>query len=180
MTCIVAAIDRGKVYLGADSMVASGDAVIVSRDPKVWHSPPCVVGACGHAVWWELLRDAVRWDRLARCETERAFRRDLLDEIRAQSQAVGVDLGGDDGDDDDAVSGQALVGVGGALYLVDHYLSVSRIAEPFASIGSGASPALGVLYATRGQPTRKRLTMALTAAERYTTTVRRPWRWASG
>lgn len=178
MTAIVAVVERGKVYLGADSMVTSGDTVIVSRDPKVWQSGPCVVGACGHAAWWELLRDSVQWERVSRATTERDFRRELLAEIRVRASDVGIDLRDDGEGDDDSVSGQALIGVGGALYQVDHYLTASRIAEPYAAIGSGQGPALGVLYATAGQPARKRLTRALQAAERYTTTVRRPWRWA--
>lgn len=177
MTCIVSVVERGRVHMGADSMVTEGDTVIVSRDPKVWQSGPCVVGACGDAAWWELLRDRVQWDRMSRCESEREFRRELLDEIRQRAKALGIDLRGED-DDDDSVSGSALVGVGGALYLCDHYLTVTRVAEPFASIGSGSGPALGALFVTQGQPVRKRLTLALTAAERYTTTVRRPWRWA--
>jgi ATP-dependent protease HslVU (ClpYQ) peptidase subunit len=178
MTCIAAIVERGKFYLGADSMVAAGDLVIVSRDPKVWQAGPCVVGICGHAAWWELLRDRVEWDRVARCESEREFRRELLDEIRARATSVGIDLRDDGEGDDDPVAGQALIGVGGALYLADHYLTVSRVAEPFAAIGSGSGPALGVLYATAGQPVRQRLKTALQAAERYTTNVRHPWRWA--
>lgn len=178
MTCVCAIAERGRVYMGADSMVAAADAVIVSRDPKVWQSGPCVVGACGHAAWWELLRDRVQWDRVSRCESEREFRRELLDEIRSRATSVGIDLRDDGEGDDDSVSGSALVGVGGALYLCDHYLTVTRVAEPYAAIGSGYGPALGVLYATAGQPPRKRLTRALQAAERYTTNVRRPWRWA--
>lgn len=179
MTAIVAVVERGKVYLGADSMVAAGDSVIVSRDPKVWQAGPCVVGACGHAAWWELLRDRVEWDRVSRCESEREFRRELVDEIRSRAQSIGIDLRDDGEGDDDSVAGQALIGVGGALYLTDHYLTVTRVSEPHAAIGSGQGPALGVLYATAGQPPRKRLTRALQAAERYTTSVRRPWRWAA-
>lgn len=178
MTCVCAIAERGHVYMGADSMVAYGDSVLVSRDPKVWQAGPCVVGAAGSATWWELLRDRVQWDRVAKCESEREFRRELLDEIRSRAQSVGLDMRDPDESDDDVVSGQALIGVGGVLYLADHYLTVTRSAEPYAAIGSGYGPALGVLFATTGQPVRKRLTRALQAAERYTTTVRRPWRWA--
>lgn len=176
MTCCVAIAERGRVYLGADSLVASDTDIILSRDPKVWAAPPCVVGAAGHALWWELLRDSVQWDRLSRVANEREFRRELLAELRTRAAAIGVELGTDA--DDDSVTGVALVGVGGAIYRVDSYLTIQRIAEPFAAIGSGEGPAIGSLHATQGQPARKRLTLALTAAERYSTTVRRPWRWA--
>jgi hypothetical protein len=173
----VAISERGRVYMGADSMVAADSDVLVSRDPKVWQAGPCVVGACGHAAWWELLRDRVQWDRVSRCASELEFRRALLDEIHARAQACGLDLRDVD-ESDDTVSGSALVGVGGSLYICDHYLTLTKLAEPFGAIGSGAGPALGVLFATRGQPARQRLQQALQAAERYTTTVRRPWRWA--
>jgi ATP-dependent protease HslVU (ClpYQ) peptidase subunit len=176
VTCVAGIAEGGRVYLGADSLVAAGQEVIQAADSKVWTAAGVfVVGVAGSAVWWDLMRDRVRWERVARGATsEQDFRRAITDEIRHQAKSDGIDFDDEDG-------GDSLVGVAGQLYRVDSYLTVQRVSERFCAIGSGAAPALGALYATarRGLLPKARLTKALTAAERYTITVRRPWRWAS-
>ena len=176
MTCIAGIADGGRVYLGADSLVACGQEVIQAADHKVWAAGPFALGVAGSAVWWDLLRDRVRWDRVAaRATDESAFRRSVTDEIRARARDDGIDL------DDEECAGDSLIGVAGVLYRLDSYMTCQRVSERFCAVGSGAAPALGALYATarRGMPPRARLLTALRAAERYTITVRRPWRFVS-
>lgn len=177
MTCVAGVAEGGHVYLGADSLVACGHEVIQAADAKVWLAAGVfAIGVAGSAVWWDLMRDRVRWERVAKCATtERDFRRGVTDEIRRVCKEEGVDL------DDEESSGDSLIGVGGQLYRVDSYLTCQRVSERFCAIGSGSAPALGALYATnrRGMPPRARLVRALTAAERYTISVRRPWKWAT-
>ena len=177
MTCIAGIAEAGRVYLGCDSLVAAGHEVIQASDSKVWVAAGVfALGVAGSAVWWDLLRDRVRWERVARDATsEQDFRRSLVSEVRAVAQSEGLDL------DDEECGGDALVGVGGTLFRFDSYLTCQRVSERFCAVGSGSAPALGALYATqrRGLEPKKRLVLALTAAERYTISVRRPWRWAS-
>lgn len=172
MTCIAGIAAHGRVLLGADSMYAEGDDVIVSSDPKVWSAGGWVVGAAGTVAWMDILR-AMRWPATPREGVEIAARAELPQELRRVAGATGADLS--------ETPGVALVGCFGHMYLIDSDLVVVRATEGFAAVGSGRQPAMGALYATRRKhlTPRTRIRTALEAAERYTASVRRPWRWVS-
>lgn len=68
-----------------------------------------------------------------------------------------------------------MVAYAGRIYFVDSAAATVRTANTFDACGSGASVALGVLEATRDMPARKRIRLALRAAEKYVDTVQRPF-----
>ena len=73
--------------------------------------------------------------------------------------------------------GRFLVGVRGVLYTVYEDYQVGRAADGFAAVGSGEEPALGALFATQdiGLGPRRRVRIALAAAERFSAGVRAPF-----
>jgi len=44
MTCIVGVVDKGKVYMGADSAGVGGLDLRVRKDPKVFKNGPFLIG----------------------------------------------------------------------------------------------------------------------------------------
>jgi ATP-dependent protease HslVU (ClpYQ) peptidase subunit len=73
--------------------------------------------------------------------------------------------------------GTFLVGVRGDIFVVYEDYQVGQAADGFAAVGCGDQVALGALYATAGSELtpRKRVMLALAAAERFSTGVRRPF-----
>ncbi len=73
--------------------------------------------------------------------------------------------------------GTFLVGVRGQLFAVYDDYQVGKAADGFAAVGSGSQIALGALYATAGtgMKPKKRVEVALHAAERFSAGVRGPF-----
>ncbi len=73
--------------------------------------------------------------------------------------------------------GTFLVGIRGKLFTVYDDYQVAIAADGFAAVGCGDQIALGALYATAGAglKPRRRIKIALQAAERFSTDVRGPF-----
>lgn len=72
-----------------------------------------------------------------------------------------------------------LVGIHGHLFEIASDYQVHEPLDPYAAIGSGYDPCLGVLYATPKAPPSRRLRLAMEAAERYNAGVRAPFTYIS-
>jgi hypothetical protein len=73
--------------------------------------------------------------------------------------------------------GTWLVGVAGRLFTVYADYQVAESADGYVAVGCGAQVAHGVLYATPSMPPRRRLQLALEAAQRHSAGVRGPFRY---
>jgi hypothetical protein len=71
--------------------------------------------------------------------------------------------------------GDFLVGVSGRLFTIHADYQVAEAVTGYATLGCGHEIALGALYASEGRKPRKRVTLALTAAERFSAGVRGPF-----
>ena len=73
--------------------------------------------------------------------------------------------------------GEFIVGCRGRLFVVESDYQVAEPIDSFVSVGCGQDIAKGALYATRKtkMSPRSRITLALTAAKRYSAGVRRPF-----
>jgi hypothetical protein len=77
--------------------------------------------------------------------------------------------------------GAFLVGVRGRLFTIESDYQVGVERAGYHAVGSGDQPALGALYATDDwEDPRARIKLALEAAERFASDVRRPWRIVVG
>lgn len=72
-----------------------------------------------------------------------------------------------------------LVGIHGRLFEIASDYQVHEPLDPWAAIGSGFDPCLGVMYATPNAPPSRRLRLAMEAAERYNAAVRGPFTYIS-
>ena len=171
VTAIVAISDGKRVYLAGDSALSTGDHVFHSADPKVFERDGIVIGFCGSLRFGELValtklphrgKDVDLW-----------VRNDVCDALRLAALHKGHDIS--DGDDSEAI-----LGIGGQIYIITSGPVAYRVRGSHAAIGSGSPWAEGSLYSTdgAGMSVKERLVTALEAAEMYCAAVRGPWSFA--
>ena len=169
MTCVVGVVHERRVYLGADSAAVGVDALIQRRDTKVFRLGEAVVGVAGSFRVAQIVRYHAP-PLVARRDMHRYLCVDWVGEFRRRVQAEVSTREGDE------FAGGMLIGIAGQIWQVEGDYQVGRAVHAFDATGSGAQVALGSLWSTRGQPPPVRVRLALTAAETFSSTVRRPWR----
>lgn len=177
MTCVVGLEHEGRVYMAGDraavhrSRTGMGATSFVWGEPKVFKRAGFLLGFCGSFRIGQLLQHAVSLpayrgtDEGLTAYLATEFARALQDVLRAEGLNMterGTGL---------------LIGRRGVLHKMDSDMQVTRVLEGFAAIGMGEPLALGALHALVGFDVlpRRRLLLALGAAERYNVTVRRPF-----
>lgn len=160
MTCIVGAVSRGKISVGADSIISHGDDVLYSGDPKVWRSGSALVGSSGDWLYIDLLR---RIDFPVALD-ENWLRHGLTAALRKLKSDLGEEPDGD-----------AIIGALGAVWFLDG-ITIIKSALSYASTGVGQTVAMGALSVMPASiPSHRRCERALEAAERHCSGVRGPF-----
>lgn len=176
MTCIVGIVQKGKVYMGADS--AGTDAYYnqqIRRDPKIFRNGDLLIGYCGSFRMGQLLGLGLNAPTpKANQKPENYMVSELIPVIRTLLKENGyakVENNVEEG-------GQFLVGYDGRLFNIESDFQVGESDDSFDACGAGAPVALGALYATRKNPKpRDRMKLALEAAARFNASVRPPFKY---
>jgi ATP-dependent protease HslVU (ClpYQ) peptidase subunit len=172
MTAIAGLVHDGRVYIGGDSAGVGGYMLTVRADTKVFRNGPYVMGFAGSFRMGQLLHWSLK-PPVPEGKLERFMATKFVDAVRECLKTGGwlvTNSGRDEG-------GLFLVGVAGRLFRVDCDFQVGEAVDGWFAIGSGEEPALGALHATANLdlPPKKRLRLALTAADRYNTAVTAPF-----
>lgn len=172
MTAIVGLVDQGTVYVGGDSAGVSGYSLTVRADGKVFRNGPYVMGFTSSFRMGQLLQYALKAPH-PEGDLPAFMATTFVDALRETLKAGGwlkQDSNRDEG-------GTFLVGVGGRLFTVFDDFQVGEAVDGYAAVGCGQEIAVGALHATArlGLPPKKRLRLALKAAERYSAGVRGPF-----
>jgi hypothetical protein len=174
VTAIVGLVaDDGRVHLAGDSAGVGNWQLTVRADPKVFRNGPYVFGFTSSFRMGQLLRHALTPPKPPARNLPRFMATTFIDAIRDCLKTGGWAAREADRED----GGTFLVGVDGHLFIVCDDYQVGEPADQYAAVGCGAEIALGALHATTNLklPARKRLTAALTAAERHSAGVRGPF-----
>lgn len=175
MTCIAAIAHEGQVFMGADSAAVGGVSLIVRADPKVFRVGEFVIGYTTSFRMGQILRFCFQPPPI-QGDLDKYMVVAFVDAVRAAFRAAGylqvvngVESGGD-----------FLVGVRGCIFEIGNDYQVGRPLLPYDAVGSGSKVAFGSLATTHGMPLdpRRRLGLALTAAELHCTGVRGPFVYA--
>ena len=177
MTCVVGLEHGGRVYMAGDraavhrSRTGLGATSFVWGEPKVFTRSGFLLGFCGSFRIGQLLRHEVELP--AYRGTERGLTAHLA---TAFARAVRKALREDGTSMSERGTG-LLIGWRGVLHRMEPNMQVTRAPEGFAAIGLGEPLALGAVHALSGLdvPPRRRLLLALGAAEHYNVAVRRPF-----
>jgi hypothetical protein len=171
VTCIVGLVDDGVVYIGGDSAGVSNSWLSLHADRKVFTNGPYVMGFTSSFRMGQLLQYALKPPAPPERGLERFMVTTFVDAVRRCLKDGGLAR-----KENEVESGGAfLVGVGGRLFEISADYQVKEEVAPYASVGSGSVTALGAMYATEGLLPRDRIRLALGAAARFSTYVRRPF-----
>jgi len=172
MTVIVGLVHEGSVYIGGDSAGISGLSLTVRADTKVFHNGPYLFGFTGSFRMGQLIHHAMTPPEPKR-PVEKFMSTTFVDSLRGCLKEGGWARKESDREE----GGTFLVGVSGRLFIIESDYQVGFTADGYAAVGCGDEIALGALYATAGtdMPPRKRVQVALKAAERFSAGVRAPF-----
>ncbi|HEX6869586.1 MAG TPA: hypothetical protein VF163_00685 [Micromonosporaceae bacterium] len=172
MTAIVGLVQDGGVYLGGDSAGVSGYSLTVRADTKVYHNGPYLFGFTTSFRMGQLIHHALVPPK-PKGALEKFMSTTFVDAVRACLK----DGGWARREAEREEGGTFLVGVRGRLFIVHDDYQVGQAADGYAAVGCGDQIALGALYATAdtGMRPRKRVKLALRAAQRFSAGVRAPF-----
>jgi hypothetical protein len=190
MTCIVAITDGEKVVLGADSAGVGGSELRLRADPKIFQLGSYAIGFTTSFRMGQILRYETDLPEPPTGATPEDLERFLVTEFvptvrgsfadhgfakKARFSPPGTNNFTEEGQD---VGGLFLVGVAGHIFEIQYDYQLARPLVPYSAVGTGASIALGALYAlthTSELSLHNRAMQALEAAETFSTAVRGPF-----
>jgi ATP-dependent protease HslVU (ClpYQ) peptidase subunit len=172
MTAIVGLVHEERVYVGGDSAGVAGLNLRVRADTKVFRNGGFLFGFTTSFRMGQLIRHSLQ-PPVPVGDLEHFMCTTFVDAVRACLK----DGGWARKDSDREEGGTFVVGVAGRLFTVEEDYQVAEPADKYTAVGSGSEVALGALYATAGgrTPPRKRVDLALRAAERFNAGVRAPF-----
>jgi len=173
MTCIAAIAHGGKVYMGGDSAAADDNLHIVSsrKESKVFIKDKFIIGFAGSFRFGKVVQHSFEpptpknYDNL-----DKFLNTEFVDVLRDACELAKVDPSSEED------SSEMLVGIGGRLFEFCNDWHLGEDINNFNAAGSGTAFALGSLYSTRRiKSPNARIKLALESAERFSSSVRRPF-----
>jgi len=174
MTCVAAVVEKGVVYMGADSVGAEPETYHVRRrmDPKVFRCKPFLLGFTGSFRLGQLLAHSLKVPEIPTTGVSHKWMcTKFIDALRECLKAGGWEKkenGREEG-------GHFLAAAGGKIFDIQSDFQVGMLRYEYVSVGCGRDYAIGSLYSTRGQHPRRRIRQALAAAEEFSGYVRGPY-----
>lgn len=167
MTAIVSWVQNGIITMGSDSADVGGEIIQSRKEPKVFIRENLIIGTCGSWRFHQSLRYAP-YDigQGLGVDKHEWFVRNLLPWMRRHVPAP------------DLEASEALVGIQGSVFHIYGGEQAAEVTTPYDACGSGAQVARGALYALDVAMTtspRRRVEIALEAAEKFCTGVRGPF-----
>ncbi|MDP2275299.1 MAG: hypothetical protein Q8K32_31425 [Archangium sp.] len=173
MTCIAAVVERGQVTMGADSAGVDGWSLVIRKDAKIFSRGEFLIGFTTSFRMGQLLRHTLKLPPLpARAS---ALNRYMVVDFVNALRACFKDHGWSTTKDGQELAGTFLVGVRGRLFTINGDYQVGESRHAFSAVGCGADLALGAMFASENLRPRRRVLLALRAAEHGSAGVRGPF-----
>ncbi|WP_229891220.1 hypothetical protein [Streptomyces mashuensis] len=176
MTVIVGLVHKGRVHLGGDSAGVCGLRITVRRDPKIFRNGPYAMGFTTSFRMGQLLHHAFKAPR-PKGNMDAFMTTVFVDKLRTCLKNGGWARK----DSEQEQAGTFLVGIHGRLFVIHDDYQVAEPADGYAAVGCGNEFALGALHATAelDLKPRRRLALALTAAEYHSAGVSAPFSYVT-
>lgn len=179
MTCIAGIARGGKVWMAGDSATSMDDDMFVVRDPKVVKRGGMLLGCAGEVRLLNLVHHVLEIPQRKTRMTDMHYLTGPFADALARCVRAKAPHIDNSADKEDGMEFAMLIGYRGALYSMDSNYDIIRSVDDFDAIGSGGQVARGALYMAGTLAPRTALLRALSAAERYKASVRRPFRVVS-
>jgi hypothetical protein len=181
MTCIAAVVDADShIYMGGDSAGVSDDSVYslgIGAESKIWEKDGVLFGASGSFRVSQVLRWQMSLPQYnPSAEPLEYLTGPLITAMRETLMLHGA-LSVWEEDSTENIDGSLLLGFCGRVFEIYDDFGVGELVHGYGSVGCGSPIAMGSLAATESSKVkpRKRITMALEAAERHSAGVRSPF-----
>ena len=172
MTCIVGIAKGGKVFMGGDSAAVGGWDLTIRSDRKVFVNDGYLMGFTTSFRMGQLLQYALKPPHPAPKTDLMLFMvTEFADAVRHCLKAGGFATKQSDAEE----GGHFLVGYRGRLFHIQGDYQIAESAHGFDAVGCGNNAALGALHATPKMEPKKRVLVALQAAEQCSAGVRAPF-----
>ena len=175
MTCVVGLLDKGDVWMGADSAGVAGRLVVKRDDSKVFRNGPFLMGFTTSFRMGQLLRYSFEPPKHESGIPDHKFMcTTFTDAVRKCFKDGGYAKKNDEVES----AGCFLVGYHGKLFEVESDYQVGISHDDFAAVGCGDELAMASLTSTDNtkMPPKARVRLALKVAEKYSTGVCGPFR----
>lgn len=172
MTCIAAISYGGKVYMGGDSAAVeiSSNFISTRKEPKVFIKDDYIIGYAGSFRFGKIVEHSFTPPKPNLNNLDKFLNTVFVDSLREICDKTKIDPTSEED------SSELLIGVGGRLFEFCNDWHLGEDSHDFNSIGNGSPFALGSLHSTRRiKSPDVRITMALQAAEEFSTTVKGPF-----
>lgn len=175
MTCIVGIEHKNGVMLAGDSLASNSHSKTVLDDPKVFVKDNIAFGVCGLPKVMDLLNNVLKYPEHPPEQNDRSYLAGTLVPFLTDAFQKYHLL-----DEKGMFEGAVLIGYRKCVYQLESNFQLIRGVEKYSSVGSGSSYALGSLKATGNvKNPKKRLTLALEAAEANDPGVGGPFKFVS-
>lgn len=171
MTCIIGLVDKGKVYMGTDSMSAAGWDVRVTKLPKVFKRDDFLIGYTTSFRMGQLLQHRLV---IPVCDEESRMDYMVCSFVESVRSCL-KDNGYTKIEHNTEEGGQFLVGYGDRLFVIDSDFQVNEYAEGYDAIGCGSSYALGAMRALDDLRPKRRILDSLEIAAHFSSGVQQPF-----
>ena len=180
MTCIVGLIDKGVLWMGADSMGSNGYTKNISQQPKLFFSkdsPNIIIGSSGSFRQLQLLRYMNIFNELDIAKSVTFDHEFMVKNFIPNLQTVFENGGIEENISGVKQSGYFLIGSKDGLFKIQCDYSVMQNANHYEACGSGEEVAKGSLFTTMNTdiPPKERIIKALEASEHHSCGVGRPF-----
>ena len=175
MTCIVGLVDKGSVYIGADSASVLGWTSRVTRLPKVFQRGPFLIGYTSSFRMGQLLQHSLVVPAQGTSRLERDDMRFMVTVFAESVRTLLKERGVAKIEANAESGGQFLVGYKSRLYSVMSDFQVNEMADGYDAVGAGAEYALGALRALRGTAPAQRVRKALEVSAHFNMAVCAPF-----
>jgi 20S proteasome alpha/beta subunit len=170
MTCIVALEDQGTIYMGADSAAIDGDMVSLRVTPKIFKIGKFLIGYCNSFRYGQIIEHHFKPPAQQEKNVMKYMVTKFVPELRQTLETWGYE------EKDSSI----IIGYDGKIFYIEPDWHVGHDSTKYHAIGSGTQTALGSLYSTSShEDPLSRIEIALSAAEAFSSTVRRPYHYLS-
>ena len=174
MTAIAAIAQDGKVWIGADSAGSGGTCLQIRRDEKVFvKDNTFIIGCTDSFRMTQLLRWSLRVPKQDKKVSDEEF---MMTTFIEAVRKCFKNNGFANIKENQESGGTFIVGYRGSIYEIEGDFQVAMFHRNYTSVGCGYDICLGSLFTTERLLLQEdRIIIALSAAEMFSTAVRRPF-----